>query len=85
MRADAPPNRDNRKIRPAEKPWVGFFWGEFAEVVWLERGPAGAVAEPRGRPEAVKARSAALRGGVVGLGKGRISPNGAGRGSPKGR
>ncbi len=29
------------------------------------RGPAGAVAKPRGRPEAVTARSAALRGLIL--------------------
>lgn len=62
MRADAPPNRDNRKIRPAETPWVGFFVGGVRRG-----GPAGAVAKPRGRPEAVTARSAALRGVFCGL------------------
>ena len=41
-----------------------------------EGGPAGAVAKPRGRPEAVTARSAALRGLILRAagGKKKVAP-----------
>ena len=62
MRAVALPKQNKRKTDLRKT--VGRF---FMRVSLPMGGPAGAVAKPRGRPEAVTARSAALRGLILGL------------------
>ena len=60
MRAGALPKQNKRKTDLRKN--VGRF---FMRVSLPMGGPAGAVAKPRGRPEAVTARSAALRGRIL--------------------
>lgn len=79
--AGALPKQNKRKTDLRKN--VGRF---FMRVSLPMGGPAGAVAKPRGRPEAVTARSAALRGRIMRLAvgvKGQVKPSSTGRESGK--